>query len=387
MARIAFIDVTVTVSYGGLQTTVWRLAHMLSTMGHDVSVFGGEGDIPTPSDCAQVTVKRFPFLPRERAPRLGHRFGKLVERASFARHARHAVRDGDFDWVIVDKPYDFLWPWIMPARRNTRFGFVSGGTDFFAGDRWLSRRIDAWLTCSHFNAAQLRTRYKRQANVIFNGVDTKRFAASPVDPATRERLGVPANAVLFVFSGRLIGLKGVHVTLAAMAESAMRDLPVYLLIVGDGPERARLAEQTRRLGIENRVVFHEPVPQTELPALYNAADCGIFPSLADEAFGISIAEAMSCGKPVVASYVGGIPEVVGNEESCGLLISPGRPPELAKAMQRLAADAALRVQMGAAARSRVVNNFTWAASARRLAEVLELSASTQAPKGATAKIG
>lgn len=365
MARIAFIEVTATVSYGGVQTAVWNLADNLATFGHSVSIFGGRGDIAPPVNNA-VAIHTFPFTPRERVPNIGSRFQRIVERITLARYARDTLIRGEYDWAILTKPFDFFWPWISGGTTKTRFALLSGGTDFYAGDRALARRIDGWFTCSHFNAWQIRSRYKRQPKVIFNGVDTEQFAPSKADAALRARLGVPNDAVLFTFAGRLVGWKGLSVAVRALADPVLRDIPVRLLIIGNGPERRPLADEARRLGVEAQIIFHDPIPHNKLPALYAAADIGLFPSIGDEAFGITIAEAMSCGKPVIASYVGGIPEVVGNEGSCGLLIAPADPNALARGMRELALDPPRRLRMGEAARARIASLFTWRDAAQRL---------------------
>src|SRR5256885_8982382 len=135
MARIAFIDVTATVSYGGLQTVVWKLAEALARAGHEVTIFGGASNVaseqvlnnPLPRAGEGINVHTFPFCPRERIPDLGSRFQRTIERMSFARHARTAVIEGNFDWIIVDKPFDFFWPAIMPSSSKARFAFISGG--------------------------------------------------------------------------------------------------------------------------------------------------------------------------------------------------------------------------------------------------------------------
>lgn len=371
MARIAFIDVTVTVSYGGLQTAVWRFAEALTRLGQEVDVYGGIGGIKPPADCAAVGVHTFPFRPRERVPDLGSRFQRIIERATFARHARPALIAKRYDWVILDKPFDFFWPWILPKSSKTRFAFTSGGTDFFAGDRRLANRIDVMLACSHFNAWQIRSHYKRQVGVVHYGVNTTHFASHD-ETDVRERLGVQANNVLFMFAGRLVGWKGMAVAVRALAEPALHGAPVQLLIVGDGPERPNLEKLAHSLKLTNRVIFHAPVPHDALPHYYGAADVGIFPSIGDEAFGITIAEAMSCAKPVIGSYVGGIPEVVGNEETCGLLVPPNDPAELAMAMRRMVDDASLRVRLGNAARARIERLYTWDISAQKVLSALGL---------------
>ncbi len=372
MARIAFIEVTATVSYGGVQTAVWKLAEALAAAGHEVAIFGGKGDI-APALAHPVEVHRFAFTPREQVPDLGSRFQRLVERLSLARHARAALAAGGFDWAIVNKPFDFFWPWIMPRGCRTRFAFMSGGTDYIPLDRVLVRRIDAVLSCSYFNAWQLRTRYrKRYPVVIYNGVDIERFSPLHAGGPLRQRLGVSADETLFIFAGRLVGLKGVAVAVRALAEEPLREVGARLLVVGDGPERVRLEQLASDLSVRARVIFHGALPHAELPALYAAADVGVFPSVGAEAFGIAIAEVMSCGKPVVASHIGGIPEVVGNEGSCGLLFAPGDAGALAQAMRRLALDPVRRTAMGMAARRRIEGEFTWAAAARRLCEGLRL---------------
>jgi glycosyltransferase involved in cell wall biosynthesis len=358
MARIALLELTATVSYGGIQTAVWNLAEALARAGHEVSVFGGEGSIRAPAN--GVEVRTFPFLKRERVPDLGRRFRRSVERMSYARHARAAFIDGRYDWAIVSKPFDFFWPWILPKQVKTRFAFISGGTDFMPLDRTLQKRIAVVLACSYFNAWQLRTRYrKRSPVVVYYGVDVNRFSPRPDAARVRVQLGVPSDASLFTFAGRLVGWKGLSVALQALAEPGLRDSAARLLVIGDGPEQGKLKALAAERGIRERVIFHPSVAHDRLPEYYAASDVGIFPSVGDEAFGITIAEAMSCGTPVIGSHIGGIPEVIGNEGHCGLLVPPGDVGALAQAMQTLIADSERRKAMGRAARARIGQLFTW----------------------------
>jgi glycosyltransferase involved in cell wall biosynthesis len=358
MARIALLELTATVSYGGVQTAVWNLAEALTRAGHHVAVFGGEGSIGAPTN--GVEVHTFPFLTRERVPDLGRRFRRSIERMSYARHARAAFIEGRYDWAIVSKPFDFFWPWILPKNVKTRFAFISGGTDFMPLDRTLQKRIEVVLACSYFNAWQLRTRYrKRLPIVVYYGVDVNQFAPRPDAARVRAQLGVPGDAVLFTFAGRLVGWKGLSVALHALADPALRDAPAQLLVIGDGPDQGNLKNLAAKLGVGERVIFHRSVAHDLLPEYYAAADVGVFPSIGDEAFGITIAEAMSCGTPVIGSHIGGIPEVIGNEGHCGLLVPPGDARALAEAMRSLALDPERRNVMGRAARARVEQHYTW----------------------------
>jgi glycosyltransferase involved in cell wall biosynthesis len=370
--RIAFVDVTVTVSFGGLQTAVWALARELCDLGHEVTVYGGTGPIRPDLGGRAIEVRTFDFTPRDRALDLGTRFRKLWERRTFARRARGAVAAGRHDWIVLTKPFDFFWPGLVPG---PRYAFLSGGTDFMSGDRSAVARIEVLLAPSHFNAWQVAARYKRFPAVIFNGVDTERFVPGAPPARSRASLGFADDDVIAAFAGRLVGWKGVSYAVDALAHPSLADRPVRLLVVGEGAERPVLEERARELAVLARVTFVGSVPHADIPGWYALADVGVFPSIADEAFGITIAECMSCERPVVASYIGGIPEVVGNEGRAGRLVPPADAGAIAASLRALADDAALRRALGVAARERIVTHFTWRAAAERM-----LAALAAAPK-------
>lgn len=364
--KIAFIDVTATVSFGGVQTAIWQLAIALSDLGHQVFIHGGEGQARGDLAGRAVTVLTHPFTAREKFPNLGTRFRKLAERLSFARQARHAVTAGNYDWVILTKPLDFFWPRLMPAGHRSRFAFMSGGTDFIRGDRWLSGRIAAMVACSHFTAQQSYSRFKRQVSVMFNGVDVARFSPGRRDESQRCALGFLPEDVVFVFAGRIVGLKGLHLAIEAMAHPRLRGGLARLLIIGSGDALPRLQALATRIGVTGQIVFHPAVSHKDLPTLLACGDVGIFPSLGEEAFGISVAEAMACGLPVVTAYNGGMPEVVGNEGNCGELFALGDVAACAAAMDEMSRSAERRAAMGLAARQRIEKLFTWRQAAQRL---------------------
>ncbi len=371
MAKIAFVEVMSTVAYGGVQTAVWQLAAALARRGHELTVIGGEGPIRPPADGLRIEVLTFPFRARKRMPALGTQFRKLGERLSFMLHAQTEVFSRDFDWVIITKPYDFFWAWRRPRGGATRFAFLSEGTDFTWGDRYSARRIDAWLACSHFNAWQIAAHYRHFPHVIFNGVDTAQFTPDADGDDPRRAFGFAPDSIVFGFAGRLVGWKGLAFALRALAEPALQAHNVQLAIVGEGPAKPSLQALAHELNIAERVSFHGALPHAALPRFYRAINAGVFPSIADEAFGITIAEAMSCGKPVIASHIGGIPEVVGNEGGCGLLVPPADAAALAAAMRDLVTSKLLREDMGRTARKRIETLYTWEHSATRLWEALQ----------------
>lgn len=360
--KIAFLDLTATTSFGGVQTGIWNFANEFAREGHDVTIIGGNGTRSRAFGDLIKTVT-FPFIPRERFPDVAASFSfpKLAERVSFAlgAAARAAVRQGNFDWVILHKPFDFLWPWIPGIPKATKFALMSGGTDFMPLDRVLGRKVNALFGCSYFNAQQLADHLHRRAQVAYYGVDTDRFAPSSQRELWRAKYCNSPQEVLFGFAGRLVGWKGLGIALRALASEALKDMAVRLLVAGDGTERDKLERLSQELGVASRVNFLGALEHESVPMFYGACDVGVFPSIDGEAFGITIAEAMSCGIPVIGSYIGGIPEVIGNEGGCGRLVPPRDAPALAGAMRELALSPQLRMNCGMRARERVLKNFTW----------------------------
>ena len=149
-----------------------------------------------------------------------------------------------------------------------------------------------------------------------------------------------------VFAGRLGPQKALGVALQALA-----DVPdASLAVAGDGPQRAALEGRARELGLDGRVSFLGSVPREQVLRLFHAADASLLPS-AWENFPHTVVEALAVGCPVIATAVGGVPEVVRDGEN-GLLVPPGDPGALAAAIARFFADDALRARLrDAAARS------------------------------------
>ncbi len=189
-----------------------------------------------------------------------------------------------------------------------------------------------------------------KVRVLMNGVDTGRFYPGPVDRAALvPRL--PVEAVVVGTVGRLDPVKDHAHLVEAVAHL---DASVHLVIVGEGPERSRIEGAVASAGIGDRV--HLLGERADIPELLRAFDLFCLPSLA-EGISNTLLEAMATGLPLVATRVGGNPELVADGAS-GLLVPPADPRALAAALGRLVADAALRRDMGEAARTRAVDHFS-----------------------------
>lgn len=211
----------------------------------------------------------------------------------------------------------------------------------------------------------------RRSELLLNAVDTRHFRPGCDRRAVREGLGVPAEADLIGFVGGLDGAhhyKGVNVLLDALASAELSR--AHLLVVGDGELRAGYAEQARRLGVADRVIFYGAVAQDALPPLYRACDVAAIPSLVPEALPLTLVEALGCGVPVVASDSPGVRSVLSDGEE-GLLVRPGAPDELAAALRALLDDPERRQRMGRRGRAKVEQQFCWSERGARLEAIYE----------------
>jgi len=363
--KICFYNVTASFIQGGLETYCWEAGRALARRGHRVSIVAGLGGEPRHEE---VELLRFPFRREQEWPDLGTRFRRLMERLSFARHSlAHLVSTG-YDAVVVNKPFDF--PILWQARRKglaAQTVFRSGGTEFYVGDRYFSGSIDHWLSTSRYNAAQVEARYGRKVQVVHNGVDVDHFRPMPRGTPLRQSLGLPDPARVIASVGRLVGWKGLRVILELLPQ-----LPqdVHYLVVGEGPEEARLRQQAGQLGVGERVHFCGRIAHEQLPQVLSQADILVQPSLGEESFGITLVEAMACALPVLASRQGGMAEIV-LPGVTGDLLPPGEVEAWRGAIAQLLRQPDRMRALGAAGRERAVAEFTWAANAAKLERLLQ----------------
>ena len=363
--KICFYNVTASFIQGGLETYCWEAGRALARRGHRVSIVAGLGGEPRHQE---LELLRFPFRREQDWPDLGTRFRRLMERLSFARHSLAHLVGAGYDAVVVNKPFDF--PILWQARRRglaAQTVFRSGGTEFYIGDRYFSGSIDHWLSTSRYNAAQVEARYGRKVAVVHNGVDVDQFKPLARGAQLRQRLRLPGDVRVLASVGRLVGWKGLRVILDVLVQ-----LPqdVHYLVVGEGPDEARLREQAAQLGLGGRVHFCGRIPHDELPQVLAQADLLLQPSLGEESFGITLVEAMACALPVLASRQGGMTEIVVPGVT-GELLPPGEVEAWRAAIAAMLAQPDRMRALGAAGRERVVAEFTWAANAAKLERLLE----------------
>lgn len=274
-------------------------------------------------------------------PKIGMNLAPNAIAAACLPLLRQRIRQGqDFD--LIDAHYfypDGVAAAMLGRQLNKPVVITSRGSDVnlisgYARPRkmmlWAARQAAGLITVS----SALRDRLialgadAKKIIVLRNGVDLNFFRPTERD-TLRADLGIRGPLLLSV--GNLVTSKGHDLTLRALALLA----DVHLAIAGEGPEHAVLQKLAAELGITQRVHFLGNLPQTKLPELYSAADVMVLAS-SREGWANVLLEAMACGTPVVATAVGGTPEVV-TSPAAGLLLHVRNPQALADAVSRLLA--------------------------------------------------
>lgn len=210
---------------------------------------------------------------------------------------------------------------------------------------------------------ELREFHARQASirpdsirVVYNGVDTERFAPdAEIRARVRRELRLRESSVVLGSVGRMVPIKDYGTLLRAADRLVGEGIDISVLLVGDGPELASLKQHVAKTAkLENRVLF--PGAADCVPRFLRAMDIFVLPSRG-EGMSNTLLEAMACGLPCAATRVGGNPEVLASPE-CGFLFQPADVESLVDALRLWATNAHARQRVAAAARERILAQFS-----------------------------
>lgn len=352
---------------GGIQTHTWKLSEWLMHLGHSVTLLtaGSMRKGLVVSEKEGRMVIELPYLPGRRMPIAG----KWAEEWAFNHAARQWLRRNaqQYDIVHLQGRSGFMAagrirnvPVVQTIHGligvENRHGKVSRLSDRLH-QRWATywerralEHVHALIAVSQetlHNIRALSVHSVHKTRIISNGVELPRQSFRP-------------EGYYFLFIGRLCRIKGIYPLV-----EAMKRLPehIRLVMIGDGPERAGLEQAIESAGLQARIQLTGALPQDAVFAYLKHAKALVLPSFF-ETQGIVLLEAAAFGKPVVATAVGGIPEVVDSLET-GLLVPPDNPGALAAAISYLETQPEEAARMGENGRRRVQSHFTWEKIARQ----------------------
>jgi glycosyltransferase involved in cell wall biosynthesis len=395
--RIALLSYRSKEHCGGQGVYVRYLSQGLAELGHEVEVFSGQ---PYPQDLdprVKLTKVASLDLYREpdpfRTPRLrefrdwidvveylGMISGAFPEPLTFSLRANRIMkaRAGEFDVVHDNQTLGYGLLGLLrrntplvetvhhPISRDRRVDLAAAPNwrKRFSVRRWYSfvpmqarvaRRMPFVLAVAGTSAADSVNDFELDADrmrVVPLGVDTDVFA-----PAGQR---VPGRVVAMASADR--PLKGIVYLLEALAK-VRTEHDVHLELISNLEPGGPTERKIRELGLADCVNVVSGISDQELAALLASAEVMAVPSLY-EGFSLPTVEAMSCGTPIIASRAGALPEVVGEEQACGVLVEPGDPEAIASALRELLSSPERRAQMGAAGRQRALTRFSWTSVAQ-----------------------
>lgn len=344
-----------------------KLAERLRALGADVSLHSlARADDPAAfrGYFREVSVP-FNIYPYDWSPDLIERLENMI-----AGYTSHLPRGADIYHAQDCVGGTALW-------RMKAEGVISAPTfrtihhvDDFADPRLFDfekkavSKAEHRFVVSEYWKEALKREYGYDSKIAYNGLDPEDFARLPPRRSSQSTL---------LFVGGLEPRKGLDYLVRAMPKVAECIPDVRLIVVAKSGFRGTdqvgaYQSLARELGVDDRISFRESVDQDTLLSFYSECDVVVLPSR-NEGWGLSLMEAMACERPVVASRVGGIPELV-RDGIDGLLVDTGDIDQISGALVKLLQDPELRGRMGAAGRERV-KAFSWDDTARSVLTAYE----------------
>lgn len=309
---------------------------------------------------ASLPTARLPWHGLVRSPATAVAIGRLLRERPGAVLHTNDMRSDLLAYMITRVR---RVPWIAHVHgwlRETHSGRHKLYEDL---DRWLVRGADLVLVGSQAMADEVRKAGVRRVEIVTNGIPAGP-APETLDAeaaAIRSRVA-PDGGLIAGILGRLHAGKGHALLIESVANLGARGRNVRALFVGEGPAEAEYREQAARLGVSDRIVFAGLVP--EIRPYLRAMDIACVPSLKDS-LPLTALEAMSVGRPVIASRAGDLPLAIEDGRN-GLLVEVGSATALEAAVERLIADPALRERLGAAGRHTLLTRYSPDAMLRQL---------------------
>lgn len=357
------------VNMGGPALHVAYLTAGLRDRGYDTTLVAGslargEDSMEFVADELGVEVERLPGLRRDISPVRDvvavWRLAQVIRRERPAILHTHTAKAGAVGRLAALLAGDAKPPIVV----HTFHGHVLRGYfgplrsfGFRLLERWLARATTVLIAVSpevRDDLVALGVAPRERFTVVRLGIELA-HRVTDVDgrDETRRVLGIGPDRFTVGWIGRMTGVKRTGDVLLAFKQLRDRGVDATLCLVGDGPERDHVERRAHELGIMRSTLFLGY--QEDVAPFYAAFDAMILPS-GNEGTPVSAIESLAAGRPVVATRVGGVPDVVRDGED-GFLVDRGAVDQLADALARLAEDPSLRERMGEAGRERVLARY------------------------------
>ena len=352
---------------GGIGVYTVGLARNLKKQGVDVTVASSGGDLEGILAADGITHVRLNI-------RTKFEFGIKVARALPV--VIRLVRDNNFQLIHAQTRVTQVLGNL--AGKITGVPLVATCHGFFKHRRLSRRFFPCWgektIAISKSVHGHLLKDFRVQSDrvtLVYNGIELERFlsaAGTARDRDLMRDIGLADNVMTVGAIGRFSSVKGLKYLVSAFKKTLSRDECIQLVLVGEGPEKTALENQIRELDVMDKVFLVSPgdVPLEKYLSLF---DIFCLPSV-HAGLGLSLMEAMASGRACIASNVGGVSELITDEED-GILVPPKDPDRLSAAILRLAEDEPLRRRLAKNAREKASNNFSIINSASRTIKVYE----------------
>ena len=379
MPRICLVTHFFPPHMGGIEKVSYEQSKRLTESGYEIDVLTSKIKGQNEHPAKGIRVFAYPSL--KLAERFGvpypiltveayKKFAKVIKKCDLVHAHGHVYMSSYLAGKIAKK---YKKPFIV-TQHNTFIDYKSWlNTLEHLNDLTIGKSIlkhaDRILTVSKETMKYVLRlgADKAKTSVMYNGVDTNCF--HPVKKGeSRKKLGLPKKRKIIFSVRRLVYKNGID-TLIESAHLVARDNPEVLFVVaGKGPSRKLIEDRIKELRIEDNIKLTGFVPDELLPVYYDAADYFVLPSASGEGLPLVLFEAMACGLPVIATTVGGTPEII-NHMKNGVLVPPRNPEAIAEALSKLLAEEKLGQTIGEEAKKNVEDRFTWEENLRQLKEV------------------